>query len=125
MTAKGSGSHSSSNEDRIKLNGSVTDTLVAIGDVVAKGDILGEYTRQSSTNSLYAPVSGVVTEVPSALGSTLTIAGSNQFKMVIQLPETELKRFLTKAGRRGLGDYRPEKGGAFGTFEVLSFHLIE
>jgi len=42
-----------------------------------------------------------------------------------EVPETELKRFLTKAGRRGLGDYRPEKGGAFGTFEVLSFHLIE
>jgi len=92
LLALATGKLTSSNEDRIKLNGSVTDTLVALGDVVAKGDILGEYTRQSSTNSLYAPVSGVVTEVPSALGSTLTIAGSNQFKMVIQLPETELKR---------------------------------
>lgn len=92
LLALATGKLTSSNEDRIKLNGSVTDTLVALGDVVTKGDILGEYTRQSSTNSLYAPVSGVVTEVPSALGSTLTIAGSNQFKMVIQLPETELKR---------------------------------
>lgn len=92
LLALATGKLSSSNEDRIKLNGSVTDTLVALGDVVVKGDILGEYTRQSSTNSLYAPVSGVVTEVPSALGSTLTIAGSNQYKMVIQLPETELKR---------------------------------
>ena len=92
LLALATGKLTSSNEDRIKLNGSVTDTLVALGDVVSKGDILGEYTRQSSTNSLYAPVSGVVTEVPSALGSTLTIAGSNQFKMVIQLPETELKR---------------------------------
>ena len=92
LLALATGKLTSSNEDRIKLNGSVTDTLVALGDVVSKGDILGEYTRQSSTNSLYAPVSGVVTEVPSALGSTLTIAGSNQFKMIIQLPETELKR---------------------------------
>lgn len=92
LLALATGKLTSSNEDRIKLNGSVTDTLVALGDVVAKGDILGEYTRQSSTNSLYAPVSGVVTEVPSALGSTLTIAGSNQYKMVIQVPETELKR---------------------------------
>ena len=92
LLALATGKLTSSNEDRIKLNGSVTDTLVALGDVVSKGDILGEYTRQSSTNSLYAPVSGVVTEVPSALGSTLTIAGSNQYKMVIQLPETELKR---------------------------------
>lgn len=92
LLALATGKLTSSNEDRIKLNGSVTDTLVALGDVVSKGDILGEYTRQSSTNSLYAPVSGVVTEVPSALVSTLTIAGSNQFKMIIQLPETELKR---------------------------------
>ena len=92
LLALATGKLTSSNEDRIKLNGSVTDTLVALGDVVSKSDILGEYTRQSSTNSLYAPVSGVVTEVPSALGSTLTIAGSNQFKMIIQLPETELKR---------------------------------
>lgn len=92
LLALATGKLTSSNEDRIKLNGSVTDTLVALGDVVSKGDILGEYTRQSSTNSLYAPVSGVVTEVPSALGSTLTIAGSNQFKMIIQLPETEIKR---------------------------------
>lgn len=92
LLALATGKLTSSNEDRIKLNGSVTDTLVALGDVVNKGDILGEYTRQSSTNSLYAPVSGIVTEVPSALGSTLTIAGSNQYKMVIQVPETELKR---------------------------------
>ncbi len=92
LIALATGKLTSSNEDRIKLNGSVTDTLVALGDVVVKGDILGEYTRQSSTNSLYAPVSGIVTEVPSALGSTLAIAGSNQFKMVIQVAETELKR---------------------------------
>lgn len=92
LLALATGKLTSSNEDRIKLSGSVTDTLVALGDVVNKGDILGEYTRQSSTNSLYAPVSGIVTEVPSALGSTLTIAGSSQYKMVIQLPETELKR---------------------------------
>ena len=92
LLALATGKLTSSNEDRLKLNGSVTDTLVALGDRVSKGDILGEYTRQSSSNSLYAPVSGVVTEVPTALGSTLAIAGSNQFKMVIQVPETELKR---------------------------------
>lgn len=94
LLALATGKLTSSNEDRLKLNGSVTDTLVALGDRVSKGDILGEYTRQSSSNSLYAPVSGVVTEVPTALGSTLAIAGSNQFKMVIQLPETELKRVV-------------------------------
>jgi hypothetical protein len=41
------------------------------------------------------------------------------------IDETNLKRFMTKAGRRGIGDYRPEKGGSFGTFEILSFDRIE
>lgn len=41
------------------------------------------------------------------------------------IDEANLKRFVTKAGRRGIGDYRPEKGGSFGTFELVSFERIE
>lgn len=39
--------------------------------------------------------------------------------------EANLHRFMKKAGRRGIGDYRPEKGGAFGTFEVVAFERVE
>ena len=35
LLALATGKLTSSNEDRIKLNGSVTDTLVALGDVVS------------------------------------------------------------------------------------------
>ncbi len=41
------------------------------------------------------------------------------------IDEGNLKRFMTKAGRRGIGDYRPEKGGSFGTFEIVKFERIE
>ena len=41
------------------------------------------------------------------------------------IDETHLKGFMIKAGRRGIGDYRPEKGGSFGTFEIVKFQRIE
>jgi len=41
------------------------------------------------------------------------------------IDEANLKRFVTKAGRRGIGDYRPEKGGSFGTFELVNFERLE
>jgi hypothetical protein len=42
-----------------------------------------------------------------------------------EIDEAHLKRFITKAGRRVIGDYRPEKGGSFGTFEVVNFERLE
>jgi len=39
--------------------------------------------------------------------------------------EANLERFIRKAGRRGIGDYRPEKGGSYGTFEVVEFERVE
>ena len=42
-----------------------------------------------------------------------------------EVDEVNVKRFVERAGRRGIGDYRPEKGGSFGTFEVVEFERIE
>jgi len=41
-----------------------------------------------------------------------------------EIDEKNLAKFMRKAGRRGVGDYRPEKGGGFGTFEVMEFERI-
>lgn len=41
------------------------------------------------------------------------------------IDETHVKKFVTKAGKRGIGDYRPEKGGSYGTFEVVKFERLE
>jgi len=43
----------------------------------------------------------------------------------VDVDEANLKRFVERAGRRGIGDYRPEKGGSFGTFELVEFERIE
>lgn len=41
------------------------------------------------------------------------------------IDEKNLHKFIEKAGMRGIGDYRPEKGGSYGTFEVVGFERIE
>lgn len=41
------------------------------------------------------------------------------------IDEKNLRKFVEKAGMRGIGDYRPEKGGSYGTFKVVSFERIE
>lgn len=38
-----------------------------------------------------------------------------------EIDETNLRRFLERAGRRGIGDWRPERGGTCGRFEVAEF----
>lgn len=40
------------------------------------------------------------------------------------LPEKDLHEMLTDAGRRaGLGDFRPQKGGPFGRFQIVSWEV--
>lgn len=42
-----------------------------------------------------------------------------------EIQESDLLRFLKKAGRIGIGDNRPQKSGSFGTFEVVKFEREE
>lgn len=42
-----------------------------------------------------------------------------------EIDEKNLKRFVQRAGRRGIGDYRPEKGGSYGTFELVDFVRVD
>ena len=92
LVSLSTGKITSSDQDNIVLSGSVTDSFVKLGDVVKKGDVLGEYTKTSSTNRITAPISGVVTQVPSQLSSSLAISNSTQFKMQIGISETEINK---------------------------------
>ena len=38
-----------------------------------------------------------------------------------EIEEANVKLFVERAGRRGIGDHRPEKGGSYGTFELVNF----
>ncbi len=80
----------SSDEDTIKLSGAVSEMFVEVGDVVAKGDILGEYTKTSTTaQELYAPTSGVITKVANSLDSTFEI--SNYSILAMDMPVNEFQ----------------------------------
>jgi len=92
LVSLSTGKITSSDQDNIVLSGSVTDTFVELGDLVKKGDILGEYTKTSSTNRIIAPISGVVTQIPSQLSTGLAISNSTQFKMQIGVSETEINK---------------------------------
>lgn len=92
LVSLSTGKITSSDQDNIKLSGTVSDVKVKLGDLVKKGDLLGEYTKTSSTNSIIAPITGVVTQVPLQLGTSLAISNSTQFKMQINVSESEINK---------------------------------
>ena len=85
----------SSDEDTIKLSGAVSQLFVSLGDVVAKGDILGEYTKTSAiAQNLYAPKSGVITKVASAIDSSFEIADRNILAMNMPVSEFQINKVV-------------------------------
>lgn len=92
LVSLSTGKISSSDQDSIRLSGTVSDVKVKLGDYVKKGDLLGEYTKTSSTNSIIAPISGVVTQIPVQLGTNLAISNSSQFKMQLNVAESEINK---------------------------------
>jgi HlyD family secretion protein len=92
LVSLSTGKISSSDQVNIRLSGSVSDVFVSLGDSVKKGDVLGEYTKTSSTNNIISPITGVVTQLPSQLGTSLAISNSSQFKMQIGVSESEVNK---------------------------------
>lgn len=87
------GKLSSSEEDHLKLVGTVSNLFVELGDTVKKGDHLGEYVKQSAVaQDLYSPVSGIVTKLPSALDNRFEIADANTLAMEVLIPETLINK---------------------------------
>ncbi len=83
----------SSDEDTIKLSGTVSEMFVEVGDIVSKGDILGEYTKTSTTaQELYAPTSGVITKLASALDNTFEIADYSILAMDMPVNEYQINK---------------------------------
>lgn len=92
LVSLSTGKITSSDQDNIRLSGSVTNVLVELGDQVTKGSVLGEYTKTSSTNNIIAPITGVVTQIPSQLSTNLAISNSSQFRIQIAVSESEINR---------------------------------
>lgn len=88
------GKLTSSDEDAIKLTGTVSSLFVELGDVVSEGEVLGEYTKQSLDKlGIYAPIGGIVTQLPSALSQEFIISSPNALEMTVSVPEIEIKKF--------------------------------
>lgn len=83
----------SSDEDIIKLSGTVSKLFVSVGDVVLKGDVLGEYIKTSTTSlELYATSSGVVTKVANTLDNTFEIADTKTLAMSMPVSEYQIHK---------------------------------
>lgn len=83
----------SADEDTLKLSGTVSKMFVEVGDVVSKGDVLGEYTKTSTTaQELYAPTSGIVTKVASTLDNTFEISGGTTLSMDMPVSEYQINK---------------------------------
>jgi multidrug efflux pump subunit AcrA (membrane-fusion protein) len=92
LVSLSTGKISSSDQANIRLSGSVTEVFVKLGDSVKKGDLLAEYTKTSSTNNIISPITGIVTQLPTQLGTSLAISNSAQFKMQIGVTESEINK---------------------------------
>lgn len=92
LVSLSTGKITSADQDNIRVSGSVTNVFVELGDQVTKGTVLGEYTSTSKTNSIISPIGGVVTQVPSQLSTSLAISNSKQFKMQINVSESEINK---------------------------------
>ena len=83
----------SSDEDTIKLSGTVSEMFVEVGDIVSKGDVLGEYTKTSTTaQELYAPSSGVITKVANSLDNSFEIANYSILAMDMPVSEYQINK---------------------------------
>lgn len=89
------GKLSSSDEDTLKIVGSVSSLFVKLGDTVSKGDVLGEYAKTATVaQDLYSPVSGIVTKVPSALDNSFEISNANTLAMDVEVSERNINKVV-------------------------------
>lgn len=85
------GKISSSEEETVKLVGTVSRMDVELGDSVTQGDILGTYSKQSlEAQTLLSPYSGTIAQVPSALSSEFIISNANTLGMDVLIPEAQI-----------------------------------
>jgi glycine cleavage system H protein len=91
-----------------KLGDVVFVDLPAVGDAVSAGDVCGEIESTKSVGELYAPVSGEVIEVNTALDDDPSVINSDAFGdgWLLKIRGTETVDVLDRAG------YEKLTGGA-------------
>jgi hypothetical protein len=95
LFALASGKLTSSNETNVNISGTLSRTLVKVGDVVTKNQRIGE-TRDIMGNAfaVRASVDGIITALPSALNNAFAISDPNKFKLVVNISERDISRLV-------------------------------
>jgi multidrug efflux pump subunit AcrA (membrane-fusion protein) len=95
LFALASGKLTSSSETNVNVSGTLSRTLVKVGDVVTKNQRIGE-TRDVMGNAfaVRASVDGIITALPSALNNAFVISDPNKFKLVVNISERDISRLV-------------------------------
>jgi hypothetical protein len=93
LFALASGKLTSSEETSVNVNGTLSRTLVKVGDRVTRNQRIGE-TRDLMGNTLAVRASrdGIITSLPSALNNAFVISNPNKFKLVVNISERDVSR---------------------------------
>lgn len=111
---------------RVKDQGKSTyKNIIGGGAVIIEPDCIPHVFQKWEINS--RPVVNLTTRGRRIKKRPLFRDWSLSFKMIVDeedLPIEVLKEVLDLAGRRvGIGDYRPQKGGPFGRFNISRFQV--
>jgi hypothetical protein len=95
LFALASGKLTSANETSVNVNGTLSKTLVKVGDAVTKNQRIGE-TRDIMGNALAvrATEEGIITSLPSALNNAFVISDPSKFKLVVNISERDISRLV-------------------------------
>ncbi len=93
LFALASGKLTSSEETSVNVSGTLSRTLVKVGDRVTRNQRIGE-TRDVMGNTLAVRASrdGIITSLPSALNNAFVISNPNKFKLVVNISERDVSR---------------------------------
>jgi biotin carboxyl carrier protein len=93
LFALASGKLTSSDEISVNVNGTLSRTLVRVGDSVTRNQRIGE-TRDLMGNTVAVRASrdGIITAVPTALNNAFVISNPNKFKLVVNISERDVSR---------------------------------
>ncbi len=86
------GKLSAANPVEVVVQGSVTQSFVEVGDRVERGNRLFTYQASASSQTLKAPVDGIITQIPSGLGNEFVIGQSDELQLVINISETDIHK---------------------------------
>jgi multidrug efflux pump subunit AcrA (membrane-fusion protein) len=91
LVALATGKVTSSLSETIKVNGTLTDVLVNVGDVVSEDDKIAEYRNtMGQIVSLFAPMDGIVSQLPSNVANEFVISDPDQLQLVINISESDI-----------------------------------